>query len=322
MLRKVHQLGGWILLLAAATLVVNASGMLWAQEFDGWLSTLAAPEVPWLQVGEDVEPVVSVSNWEKPGYFDSFMGEMPMRLVQDGSPSFVSGPKDTFFDLGSDFRNLYSLETLQPFVIVTGAAALMANTNFDGSFDRHYESLRISPTNDFVGTVKSFGDGGRMLPIYGGAMVLHWIVPPDSVFAPVGDWGDRTMRAFVVGAPALVGMQLLTGGSRPEEGNSHWHPFNDNNGASGHAFMGALPFMAAAEMTDHRGVKLGLYTASALTGWSRVNDRDHYLSQVVLGWTIAYLATRSVSQTEGENGFQMIPIASPEFTGAIFQVRY
>ncbi|MEZ5943904.1 MAG: phosphatase PAP2 family protein [Planctomycetaceae bacterium] len=309
-----------LILISLALMWSSLSGNLYAQGGDWWLNSLAASETPWLQLENEVEAVDPDTQWDERGH--GRVREQPVQLVQNGASTFISGPRDTFFNLGSDLRNFYSLDTAQPFLLATGLTALMANTNFDGSFDRHYESLRISPTNDFVGTVKSFGDGGRMLPIYSGAMVLHWIVPPDSVFAPVGDWGDRAMRAFVVGAPALVGMQLLTGGSRPEEGNSHWHPFNDNNGASGHAFMGALPFMAAAEMTDHRGLKLGLYSASALTGWSRINDRDHYLSQVVLGWTIAYLATHSVSQTEGDSGFQMIPVASPEFTGAIFQVRY
>ena len=44
---------------------------------------------------------------------------------------------------------------------------------------------------------------------------------------------------------------MATGASRPADGQgSHWHMFNDNNGVSGHAFIGAIPFLAAAEMVE------------------------------------------------------------------------
>ena len=37
---------------------------------------------------------------------------------------------------------------------------------------------------------------------------------------------------------------------------------------------------------------------SVLTGWSRINDRKHYLSQVVLGWTIAWNAVDAIHRDE------------------------
>ena len=30
-----------------------------------------------------------------------------------------------------------------------------------------------------------------------------------------------------------------------------------------------------------------------LTGWSRINDRKHYLGQVILGWVIAWNAVEA-----------------------------
>jgi membrane-associated phospholipid phosphatase len=94
----------------------------------------------------------------------------------------------------------------------------------------------------------------------------------------------------------MILMQHLTGGSRPQEGNepSDWKLFQDSNGVSGHAFVGALPFMTAAKMSDEIGLKIAFYTCAAFAGLSRIDDDAHYPSQVLLGWWMAYAAVRSV----------------------------
>ena len=98
----------------------------------------------------------------------------------------------------------------------------------------------------------------------------------------------------------MLSLQVLTGGSRPGEttATSYWKPFDDNNGASGHAFIGAIPFISAAKMSDNIWLKGGLYAASTLPALSRVNDDDHYFSQIFLGWWVAYLAGSAVDRTD------------------------
>ncbi|MEZ6069860.1 MAG: hypothetical protein R3C10_06170 [Pirellulales bacterium] len=95
----------------------------------------------------------------------------------------------------------------------------------------------------------------------------------------------------------MLALQAVTGASRPGESTSesHWKPFDDNNGVSGHAFMGAIPFMSAAKMTDNIWFKGALYAASALPAMSRVSDDDHYFSQAFLGWWMAYMAASAPS---------------------------
>jgi membrane-associated phospholipid phosphatase len=91
------------------------------------------------------------------------------------------------------------------------------------------------------------------------------------------------------------------GPARPSDNSpysSHWEPFVSSHGVSGHAFVGAVPFLAAAEMTDDPLLKVGLIGLSTLPGWSRINDDAHYLSQVVLGWWLAFLSTAAVDHTE------------------------
>lgn len=102
------------------------------------------------------------------------------------------------------------------------------------------------------------------------------------------------MRGFIVGAPPLIVMQRLTGGSRPYETNegSEWHPFRDNNGVSGHAFMSSLPFITGAKMTDNPWEKSLWYLGSTLGPLSRVNDNAHYPSQIGMSWCDVFFCLR------------------------------
>ena len=115
----------------------------------------------------------------------------------------------------------------------------------------------------------------------------------------LGEWGDRSFRATLVGVPTLLILQRGLGGSRPNDinGTSDWSFWNDDNGASGHAFIGAIPFLSAAQMTDNQFLKASLICASTAVAWSRVNDNDHFLSQSIIGWMIAFTAVNAVEKT-------------------------
>jgi hypothetical protein len=110
----------------------------------------------------------------------------------------------------------------------------------------------------------------------------------------------------------MLALQYLTGGSRPGESpnQSKWDPGADNNGVSGHSFMGAIPFLSAAKMADNTWLKAGLYAGSALPALSRINDDDHYPSQAFLGWWIAYLAASAVDHSQdsvNDNRVHILP---------------
>ena len=134
----------------------------------------------------------------------------------------------------------------------------------------------------------------------------------------VGEWGQRSLRTVLVGAPPMLAMQYIIGASRPGEtsASSHWKPFDDNNGVSGHAFIGAVPFISAAKMTDDSLWKAGLYFASALPAISRINDDAHYSSQVILGWWMAYLAANAVDGTQlAKKNLTIAPMLLSEAVG-------
>lgn len=199
-----------------------------------------------------------------------------------------------------DYRNFYACESLVCLTAAFGAGAIMANTGFDVTMQDAWQR-GVEPTDlgTFFSGCKDIGEGRYLLPIFGAAAATGLVFEGNPLGDVVGEWGSRSLRMFVVGAPPLYVMQWATGAGRPAEGRgSSWQFFNDNNGVSGHAFVGAVPFLAAADMVESPLLKGTLYVCSTFVGFSRMTDNAHYPSQVFLGWYLAWASSRAVSMTE------------------------
>jgi len=199
--------------------------------------------------------------------------------------------------------------------------SVLANTSLDGDFQRWYQrDVRTDASDDFARFCKRFGEGEIFIPSYACLALATSLMPEWPMVSTTGEFAGRTTRAYLVGAPPMLFMQGLLGGSRPGEdpAGSGWKAFDDSNAVSGHAFMGAVPFITAAQMTDRPLVKTALFACSTLTAWSRVNDDAHYLSQVCLGWWMAYMACRAVDETQAARparSYEIGPVATPEMAG-------
>jgi hypothetical protein len=235
------------------------------------------------------------------------------------SERFRSIFASTCDDVWHDYGNYYSRSTAFQFAAVLAPAAVLANTNLDANFATWYQThIRSSETNRAADFFRPLGDGYYTIPVYVSAKFLGEYFDDVPGMALVGQFGDRTTRALLVGAPPLLAVQYLTGGGRPSDyaDQSYWRPFHSSHGASGHAFMGAVPFLTLAGMTDDPWAKCFFYACSPWTGMSRINDNVHYLSQVWLGWWMAYLACESVNKTESQKGPMVVtPLVTPEMTG-------
>jgi hypothetical protein len=222
-------------------------------------------------------------------------------------------------DVYQDYSNYYSRGTLGEFIVILAPAAVFANSDLDAEVGTWYqEHVRSNATNRAADFVRPLGNGYYTIPVYVSMTFLGEYFDDQPDMALVGEFGDRATRALLVGAPPLLAVQYLAGGGRPSniEDNSYWRPFHDSKGASGHAFMGAVPFLTLAGMTDDPLAKCFFYACSPWTGISRINDNLHYLSQVWLGWWMAYLACDAVDKTESGKGPLLItPMCTPEMTG-------
>ncbi len=249
-----------------------------------------------------------------------------------GDANWLSGSSDKlplFARILTDHQNFYSPEslTLLGAGLVVGGA--MANSSADQSLQHAAQSaVRNANSDDWFESLhgsKEVGDGVYTLPIFASAWAVGEVIPDSKIAKTSGLWGERSLRGFLVGAPPLIALQQLTGGSRPTETgeNSEWHPFQDNNGISGHSFMGALPFITAAKMSDRPVFKAGFYAASTIAPLSRVNDNAHYPSQVALGWWMAYLAASAVQATDQpDTRWRFYPYASGQGTGILAEYKF
>ncbi|NQT40687.1 MAG: hypothetical protein HQ581_24550 [Planctomycetes bacterium] len=229
-------------------------------------------------------------------------------------------------DVRSDYRNYYSWNTARGLLWGLAGGAVLANTSLDEDIqDGYQDDVRSPGTDNFSAFWKTFGDGRLFIPAYIGLAVAGRMCDEMPICGLAGDFGGRVTRGYLVGAPPVLLMQFVLGASRPGETNhgSEWRMFEDNNAVSGHAFIGAVPFITAAQMTEKPLLKGIFYACSVLPAYSRVNDDCHYVSQICLGWWMAYLACQSVNETNAaSNRLAMFPIASPQMVGAGLAYRF
>jgi hypothetical protein len=206
-------------------------------------------------------------------------------------------------NLIADECNFYSCSSLEWLAGGIGGAAILANTNLDQEF-RNFWQQHIGDNNDLE-WARQMGNGAIAIPSLAGIwLVDHWIDSYTEEQYPVVNWVDqwsgRSLRGWIVGAVPVITLQFALGSSRPGESPhaSHWSPFNGHNGVSGHAFIGAVPFFTAAQLTDSVPLQVGFYTLGLVPGISRIQTDAHFLSQVALGWWIAGLSVAAVDCTE------------------------
>ncbi len=235
-----------------------------------------------------------------------------------------------WMQIKSDYANFYSPWTLKRLGIGVALAAVIANTGVDEHFlrDIYQDNITFAASDELFETLhqpEALGNGFYTLPVFALAALSKPILAPLPGGELPAEWGQRSLRTFLVGAPPMLTLQYLTGGSRPGENawNSHWRPLEDSNGVSGHAFMGAIPFLSAAGMTDNRWLKCGLVVASTLPAISRMNDDRHFGSQVALGWWMAYLASNAVNSTNiASNRPKLVPWATADSSGLAVEIHW
>jgi len=226
-----------------------------------------------------------------------------------------------------DYRTFYGCENLVCLSAAFGAGALLANTGFDDTMQTAWQQ-GVEPTGlgTFFSGCKDIGEGRYALPIFGVAALTGAVFEGNPVGDVVGEWGSRSLRMFVVGGPPVYVLQLATGAGRPsEDRGSAWQFFNDENGVSGHAFVGAIPFLAAADMVESPLLKGTLYVCSTFVGFSRMTDNAHYPSQVFLGWYLAWASSRAVSATEMHFAgmeVRVVPLPMGDLGGAAVEGRW
>ena len=218
-------------------------------------------------------------------------------LVFPGSRSRSPKVRPLLVGTGRHWRRNYGRRAFLRLAAATAAAGILAYSGADEACERlHSGTLRNGGTDLAARVLKPLGDR---------FWFLNWLMvgAVDAWFktSSFSRWGRRNFEAMVVGLPTLWTVQRGLGANRPssDDANPRWRPLAADNSASGHAFMAAVPWLNLARRTGAGSWRGAARLGSILTGWSRINDRKHYLSQVILGWTIAWNATAAVADDDG-----------------------
>lgn len=228
--------------------------------------------------------------------------------------------RDDFFvgleKIERDFAHMYTGKGLRCLGLTLAIAAPLANTEMDQNFSNWYQRhVRSRRTDEWARVGNKFGEHWITVPVFLGAAAAGTLLEDYEPAQWVGDWGKRSIRAMIVGSPSVGLLQYGLGAGRPGEyeNSSRWRPFHDNNSVAGHGFVGAVPFLTAASMTESRPLKALFFAGSFWTCAARINNDAHFLSQSILGWSIAYIAVRSVTETENEyRRWEMVPLEMPQ----------
>ncbi len=206
-----------------------------------------------------------------------------------------------FQNLAGDLSRLPSLDT----AIVAGAgglAAAIAHNNADQRLDNWVLNRGDASYTAFL---QSIGNGWTQ----GGGALGTWIVGAvwDRPF--VEHLGSDLIRAQVLNAVLTQVIKVAADRPRPS-GGRHAFP-------SGHT---SASFASAAVLDAHFGwrVSVPAYSVAALVGWSRIRDREHWLSDVLFGGAVGLIAGRTV--TAGHDRRWIVVPAGTPGGGAVFVV--
>ncbi|MFT5315853.1 MAG: hypothetical protein ACI9UK_001687, partial [Candidatus Krumholzibacteriia bacterium] len=199
-----------------------------------------------------------------------------------------NGNSPLFVGTGAHWRRNYGRRSFFRLGGATVLAGILAYSGADELAENHHaQKLRSHRTDAVAEVVKFFGERFWVTTWFILAAFDAWWQS-----GPLTRWARSNFEAMVVGLPTLWILQRGLGANRPssDEGNPRWRPMAAANSASGHTFLAAVPWLNLAARCGHRPTAVISRVASWATGWSRLNDRKHYLSQIVLGWTIAWNA--------------------------------
>ena len=205
--------------------------------------------------------------------------------------SFLFSAPEAINDIKGDIKSI------TPFRIVATqsiylTACVLANSDLDGIIQNHLNNNLFSQNRNECETLqkcfKPFGEKNLII-----AYATAWATTRfwSSNHVALGQFSntfEHIMKATIVGGTMTILSQQALGGDRPCKNNgSKWRLGGPDHGVSGHATLGAIPFLVMSNLATNPYSKLIFTTLSFCTGFSRMFSNSHYPSQVLLGWSIA-----------------------------------
>lgn len=172
-----------------------------------------------------------------------------------------------------------------------------------------------------------WGDGSRFLGYLGEApyqvpvLGLIWGTSIWTQDAELNSLSKALISAYTINGLAVLVIKGIADTERPDP---DW-----NGGRWGFpSFHAASAFAIAGVLDEYAGCRVALpcYTLAGLIAWSRIDQRDHDLSDVVFGAALGWVIGKSVASQHlrGDGRVRIVPWRHPEEGGAglLLDVRY
>jgi membrane-associated phospholipid phosphatase len=205
-------------------------------------------------------------------------------------------------NLRDDLLQLPRPESIAIFA-AAGASAIVASNNADARLStwalQNGNALSYTPIGQVFGN--EWLQGGAALATYTIGAVQH---SPE-----IAHIGSDLIRAQVLNGVMTVSLKLVTERTRPDGGSLSF--------PSGHS---SATFASATVLANHYGWKVGVpaFAVASFTSWTRVRDRQHWLSDVVFGSAIGVVAGHTVTLGHGPGAWSVVPVAAPGGAGLYF----
>ncbi|HEY7290376.1 MAG TPA: phosphatase PAP2 family protein [Vicinamibacterales bacterium] len=195
-------------------------------------------------------------------------------------------------DVGSDYKNFFSVETAI-WLGVGGGAAL--------GIHQADQSIADSAQNSGVSWPGGSVYGSQYFQVP--AAIAWWAIASAAGSETHAETGRDLLRAQIAVASWTYGIKLAANRTRPN-GDTHSFP-------SGHA---STSFATAMVLEDHYGWKVGVpaFIAAGYTAVSRVLDNQHWTSDVVFGAALGVACARTVTIKFRETRVSIAPVMVPK----------
>lgn len=244
----------------------------------------------------------------EPPFEDRFPGGVPTIEHVSPSPSWT-----TELSLSSDLAHSWSrlrndtYGVLHPnnllILALAGGGAVCLREHADGRV-RSYSARHEGRWGDTSKVLGEFGYINVQIPALLGT--YFWSLHTQN--EELHDVTTTTLSAFTISGFSTLIIKTAANTSRPSD--------DFNGGRFGFpSYHAASSFTVASVLDEYYGHRVGIpaYTFAGLIAWSRIDERDHDLSDVVFGSVMGFVIGKSVAQHHltGDSRVKILPWIEP-----------
>ncbi|MCC7134035.1 MAG: phosphatase PAP2 family protein [Gemmatimonadales bacterium] len=199
---------------------------------------------------------------------------------------------------------------IRPIEAAAAVGAIAAAALIDGTVRDRSQAERSVASNEVASVGNAFGHFFYVGPALAAGWVTGRILGDSRIMGATA----KAAAAGVVAGAITGALKVGFGRVRPRDGLDpmEFHPFSSNASfPSGHTTLAMAIATSLAHSTPDGWTDIAFYGAAAVTGFARINDNKHWLSDVVGGAAIGYLVGRQITERRG----RIRPLAGPGAVG-------